>query len=72
MRTLTIQDTRAHLGALLRDVESQGEKIIICRQGKPVADLVPHPGSRIKTSEPPAQHHNYIRQTDPVALEDWI
>ena len=30
------------LSALLAEVEATGEKVLICRHGKPAADLVPH------------------------------
>lgn len=42
MKCATIADTKAHLSALIADIES-GEQIIITRRGKPVACLTAAP-----------------------------
>ena len=44
MKRATVADTKAHLSALLTDVEAGGE-LVITRRGKPVARLVPEPRS---------------------------
>lgn len=33
---------RPRLSVLLAEVERGGKRIVICRNGKPIADLVPH------------------------------
>lgn len=40
MKTLSVQEARANLSALIKDVQ-HGEEIAISRYGKPVAKLVP-------------------------------
>jgi prevent-host-death family protein len=42
MKVVTIDEAQTHLPALLDAVEATGEPVLICRQGTPVADLVPH------------------------------
>jgi prevent-host-death family protein len=42
MKIVTIDEAQTQLLALLAAVEATGEPVLICHQGKPVADLVPH------------------------------
>ena len=42
MKIVTIDEAQTQLPALLAAVEATGEPVMICRQGTPVADLVPH------------------------------
>jgi prevent-host-death family protein len=42
MKIVNIHEAKTQLSALLAEVEATGEKVLICRHGKPVADLVPH------------------------------
>ncbi len=41
MRKVNVHHTKTHLSEILVSVE-RGEKYVICRNGEPVADLVPH------------------------------
>jgi len=41
MATVNVYDAKTHLSRLLERVEA-GERIVIARAGRPVADLVPH------------------------------
>ena len=43
MATVNVYDAKTHLSRLLERVEA-GERIVIARAGRPVADLVPHVG----------------------------
>lgn len=45
MKTATVADAKAHLSALLADVEAGRGGVVITRRGKPVARLVPEPQS---------------------------
>jgi len=69
--TVNMREAKAQLSSLLARVEEQGETILICRNGKPVAELRPvapdplqvHPEvSRIRF------HENPMAPLDP---EDW-
>lgn len=42
MKNVNIHEAKTKLSALLLDVEQKGETFLICRNGKPVAELVPH------------------------------
>ena len=42
MKTINVHDAKTRLSGLLAEIEKNGKRIVICRNGKPVADLVPH------------------------------
>mgnify|MGYP003581394857 CR=1 FL=1 len=42
MKTVNVHDAKTRLSSLLAEVEKTGKGIVICRNGEPVADLVPH------------------------------
>jgi antitoxin (DNA-binding transcriptional repressor) of toxin-antitoxin stability system len=42
MKTVNVHDAKTGLSALLVQVEKSGKRFVICRNGKPIADLVPH------------------------------
>lgn len=42
VRTVNIHEAKTNLSSLLARLEQNGEAIVICRNGEPVADLVPH------------------------------
>jgi len=42
MKIVNIHEAKTKLSALLAEIEKTGEKVLICRNGEPVADLLPH------------------------------
>jgi len=42
MLVVNIHEAKTNLSALLAKIEKTGEEVLICRYGKPIADLVPH------------------------------
>lgn len=58
MTTVSIKDAKNRLTELARKVE-QGETVTITRNGKPVADLVPH---RSKGGYDPVAVEAYLRE----------
>jgi prevent-host-death family protein len=42
MITINLHQAKIQLSRLVAAVEKQGERIVLCRNGSPVADLVPH------------------------------
>lgn len=73
MRTVNVHEAKTTLSALLVEVEERGEVVVICRNGRPVAELRrvarapgrlrPHPvASRIELNEDPAR---------PLDADDW-
>jgi len=41
MKIVNVHETKTNLSAILKEIE-KGERFLICRNGKPVADLIPH------------------------------
>ncbi len=56
MKIVTIEEAQAQLLALLETVEATGEPVLMCRQGTPVADLVPHQSRSRLVPHPVMQH----------------
>ncbi len=42
MRTVNVHEAKTGFSGLLAEIEKHGKRIVICRNGKPVAELVPH------------------------------
>lgn len=42
MKRVNVHEAKTRLSGLLAEVEKSNEAIVICRNGKPIADLVPH------------------------------
>ncbi|MEY2507556.1 MAG: Antitoxin Phd YefM, type toxin-antitoxin system [Verrucomicrobiota bacterium] len=42
MKTVNVHEAKTGFSGLLAEIERKGSRIVICRNGKPVADLVPH------------------------------
>jgi prevent-host-death family protein len=72
MKTLNVHEAKTRLSAVLADVEEKGEEYLICRNGRPVADLVPHvKKTRLKAH--PALKRIRLRYdaTEPLAEDEW-
>ncbi len=41
MRAVNVHEAKTNLSALLAEVEEKGQVVLICRNGKPVAEIVP-------------------------------
>ena len=42
MIVVNIHEAKTNLSSLLAKIEKSGEKVLVCRNGKPIADLVAH------------------------------
>ncbi len=42
MKTVNVHEAKTGFSGLLAEIERKRSRIVICRNGKPVADLVPH------------------------------
>jgi antitoxin (DNA-binding transcriptional repressor) of toxin-antitoxin stability system len=72
MKTLNVHETKTHLSNLLKEIEATGERIVICRNGKPVADLSAHkPASRLEVDPLLSQIKINYDPTEPSSDEDW-
>jgi prevent-host-death family protein len=72
MKIVNIHEAKTKLSALLAEVEKTGEKIRICRHGKPVADLVPH-RKRSRLEPHPAMRQIRINYDpiEPLDADEW-
>jgi len=73
MVTVNTHEAKTRLSALLAAVEEDGEVVLICRHGKPVAELRALPEAKDPLSLHP-QLSKVIFHEDPVAPldpEDW-
>lgn len=41
MVSVNIHEAKTHLSSILADVERNGKKVVICRHGRAVAELIP-------------------------------
>jgi antitoxin (DNA-binding transcriptional repressor) of toxin-antitoxin stability system len=73
MSTVTEKEAKAQLPKLLAQIEKSGQPIVICRDGKPVADLVPH--RKVKRNMKPHPVLSKIKilydPTEPLSEEEW-
>ena len=63
MKTLEEHEVQIHFSSVLAAIEKDREMILICRNGKPIADLMPH------EEQEKAGHRSDLRQSledDPV------
>lgn len=71
MISVSIQDAKNHFSSLLREVERSGEKVIICRHRKAVAELASvSQGGRIKVNRRLSEVGINYDPTSPT-MEEW-
>ena len=72
MRTLNVHETKTNLSALLAEIERTRSTFVICRNGEPVANLVPH-AKRSRLTPDPFLSQVKIRGdlTEPTAMDEW-
>jgi prevent-host-death family protein len=72
MKTVNIHDAKTRLSSLLAEIEKSGKRIVICRNGEPIADLVPH---RDEVSMAPDRKLGAIKikydPTEEASEADW-
>ena len=72
MKIVNIHEAKTKLSSLLAEVERTGEKVLICRYGEPIADLVPH---RRRSRLEPHPDMSKIRinydPTEPLTEDEW-
>ena len=71
MSQVSIHEAKTNLSALIAEVERLGEKVTICRYGRPVAELVPiRHGSRTRVDpdlQPVAVNEDLTTSTE----QEW-
>lgn len=72
MKTVNIHEARFNLSSLLAEVAADRKTIVICRNGEPVADLVPHQRvSRTKTHPVLGKIKIGYDPVESLAREEW-
>ena len=72
MKALNIHQAKANFSTVLIEVEKHHESFLIYRNGKPVADLVPHKKkSRLKADPFLSKVKISCDLTEPLTQEDW-
>ncbi len=72
MQTIQASEFKAKCLALMDEVASSGQPLVITKNGKPVAEIRPYSGKRAKS--PFGLHSNLVITGDiiaPVAENDW-
>ena len=72
MKTVNIHAAKTSLSSLLGELEADRKTIVICRNGEPVADLVPH--RRVNRTKPHPVLGKFKIGYDPVeplTREEW-
>lgn len=72
MKMVNVHEAKTNFSSLLATVESSSESFVICRNGDPVADLVPH--KRVNRTKPhPILGKIKIKYdpTEPATEAEW-
>jgi prevent-host-death family protein len=72
MKTVNVHEAKTNFSRLLAELEKNGEPVVICRNGKPVADLVPC-AKRSRLKSDPALSRIKIKYdpTEPLTDAEW-
>ncbi len=74
MISMNLYEAKTQLSRLVAAVENRGEHVVLCRNGKPVADIVPHEAARGATLQPDPELLGARFLEDPtkgVSTGDW-
>ncbi len=72
MLVVNIHEAKTNLSALLAKIEKTGEEVLICRYGKPIADLVPHKcKDRLKPHAVMSNIEINYNPTEPLSEDEW-
>ncbi len=72
MKTVNIHEAKTNFSSLLARLEADSETIVICRNGEPVADLVPHKRvNRTKTHPALSKIKINYDPTEPAGDDEW-
>jgi len=72
MKIVNIHEAKTNLSALLAEIEATGEKVLICRHGKPIADLLPHrKRNRLEAHPLMGQIRISYDPVEPLSEDEW-
>ena len=72
MKSVNVHEAKTNFSSLLARLEADQETIVICRNGEPVADLVPHKrASRIKRHPALSKIKIGYDPVEPLSRDEW-
>ena len=72
MKTVNVHEAKTNFSSLLARLEKDHESIVICRNGEPVADLVPHRRTnRIKAHPALSKIKIGYDPAEPLSADEW-
>ena len=72
MQKLNIHEAKTKLSAVLMEIEQKGESYLICRNGKPIAELIPHrKRSRLRYHPVLSKININYDPTEELSKEEW-
>lgn len=72
MKTVNVHEAKTNFSSLLATVEDSSESFVICRNGEPVADLVPHKKvNRLKPHPVLSKIKINYDPTEPLSENEW-
>ena len=72
MKTVNVHEAKTNFSSLLARVEKDSASIVICRNGEPVADLVPHKKvNRLKPHPVLSKIEINYDPTEPLSEDEW-
>ena len=74
MVSVNIYEAKSQLSRLIAAVETRGERVVLCRNGVPIADIVPHQKDTAATLQPDPALRGAEFLSDPTAPlsnSDW-
>jgi antitoxin (DNA-binding transcriptional repressor) of toxin-antitoxin stability system len=71
MKKVNIHEAKTQLSALLSHMELKNEHIVICRSGKPIAEIVPYNQKQRTTISPSLKPIRTSGDLTAPSSEDW-
>ncbi len=72
MKTVNVHEAKTNFSSLLAAVETAGGSFIICRNGEPVADLVPHKcANRLRVHPELSRIRIQYNPIEPASETEW-
>jgi prevent-host-death family protein len=72
MQKLNVHEAKKRLSAVLMEIEQKGESYLICRNGKPIAELIPHrKRSRLRYHPVLSKININYDPTEELSKEEW-
>jgi prevent-host-death family protein len=72
MKSVNVHEAKTNFSTLLARIEKDSQPIVICRNGKPVADLVPH--KRVDRTKPHpllSRIKIHYDPAEPLTADEW-